>query len=203
MPGPGRPLPTGEQHPNWKGGISMDKKTYHRGYQRKYRAENPEEKERQRILRKKRIAKNPEEYRAKEAHKAQEWRKRNPEKVREGRRRYVGNHPDKVKADNKKYYQRHSERIKEHYRKKRAEIPPEKRKEFYLTQRETRLARIAGRMRQQRCELCGAMEKTVFDHDHLTGNFRGWICNRCNTVLGAVHDDVGLLNLMIKYLQER
>lgn len=40
-----------------------------------------------------------------------------------------------------------------------------------------------------------------FDHDHVTGQFRGWICANCNVALGLVNDDAGILALMIEYLQ--
>src|SRR3990167_1145705 len=48
------------------------------------------------------------------------------------------------------------------------------------------LEEIAGRTRPEICEICGAKDTICFDHDHNTGKFRGWICKRCNTVLGKV-----------------
>jgi hypothetical protein len=39
----------------------------------------------------------------------------------------------------------------------------------------------------KRCELCGKLPKSKSlhaDHDHDTGRFRGWICYRCNSMLG-------------------
>ena len=30
----------------------------------------------------------------------------------------------------------------------------------------------------------------VIDHDHDTGEFRGWLCNNCNTGLGAMGDTI-------------
>ena len=64
----------------------------------------------------------------------------------------------------------------------------------------------AGRKRPENCEICdtnaprrrsGAI---CFDHDHKTGKFRGWICQRCNSVLGMVRDDAELLVRLSKYL---
>ena len=40
------------------------------------------------------------------------------------------------------------------------------------------------------------------DHDHITGNVRALLCNRCNMVLGSVNDDVELFNKMVKYLNK-
>ena len=40
------------------------------------------------------------------------------------------------------------------------------------------------------------------DHDHETNKIRGMLCNRCNVLLGFADDDVNLLRLGIKYLNE-
>ncbi len=67
---------------------------------------------------------------------------------------------------------------------------------FYLSTKE----KIAGRKRPENCELCGAMGKICFDHDHQTGKFRGWLCVRCNLVLGMVKDNIELLEKLKQYL---
>ena len=41
----------------------------------------------------------------------------------------------------------------------------------------------------------------VLDHNHLTNNFRAWICNGCNIGLGRFNDDIKKLNNAIKYLK--
>jgi hypothetical protein len=61
--------------------------------------------------------------------------------------------------------------------------------------------KLAGRSRPEYCEICGAMGRIDFDHDHLTGIFRGWICRRCNLVLGLVKDNSELLVALSNYLQ--
>lgn len=63
-----------------------------------------------------------------------------------------------------------------------------------------RLERIAGRKKSKECEICGAMDVICFDHCHITSKFRGWICRRCNTVLGFVKDNSELLISMSNYL---
>lgn len=65
---------------------------------------------------------------------------------------------------------------------------------------------LAGRKKSERCEICGALGKDLkkglcFDHSHTTNKFRGWICQRCNLVLGHVKDDTELLIKLTKYLQ--
>ena len=74
-----------------------------------------------------------------------------------------------------------------------------------LTQKERELKnkeKIAGRKKPEQCEVCGAFGRICFDHNHETGNFRGWICQRCNTVLGFVKDDSELLTKLSKFLKD-
>jgi len=66
--------------------------------------------------------------------------------------------------------------------------------------------RIAGRKRPDLCEACGLIEtkssrSLCFDHNHITGKFRGWICHHCNLALGHTKDDSVRLLKLIKYLQ--
>ena len=46
---------------------------------------------------------------------------------------------------------------------------------------------------------CG--NKICIDHCHTTGKFRGFICNRCNTILGCAQDSIDHLVKMILYLK--
>ena len=52
------------------------------------------------------------------------------------------------------------------------------------------------------CVCCGSKDKKiVLDHDHKTGEFRGWICEPCNLGLGQLGDNLeGVLNA-VKYLE--
>lgn len=61
--------------------------------------------------------------------------------------------------------------------------------------------KIVGRKKPDACEICGAMGKIVFDHSHETEKFRGWICDRCNKVLGFAKDSPELLERLSNYLK--
>lgn len=44
-------------------------------------------------------------------------------------------------------------------------------------------------------------DEMVVDHCHKTQKVRGLLCNRCNTFLGNVNEDVNILQEAIKYLK--
>lgn len=73
---------------------------------------------------------------------------------------------------------------------------------FYLNRKREQ---EAGRPRPLVCELCSKpnqIDKPIYwDHCHATGSFRGWICHRCNTILGKVDDSPDLLRKMADYLE--
>ena len=39
------------------------------------------------------------------------------------------------------------------------------------------------------------------DHDHVTGAFRGWLCARCNRVLGALGDTAEGVRKLLRYIE--
>ena len=74
-----------------------------------------------------------------------------------------------------------------------------------LTREQSRIQKqekLAGRKRPEQCEVCGAMGDICFDHDHKTGEFREWICRRCNLLLGLAKDNSELLNALSEYLKQ-
>jgi hypothetical protein len=55
------------------------------------------------------------------------------------------------------------------------------------------------------CQICGrvpglADKGNAYDHDHSTGEFRGWLCFDCNTGLGKFKDSPALLQKAVDYL---
>ena len=52
------------------------------------------------------------------------------------------------------------------------------------------------------CECCGkpVYRNWQLDHDHDTGEFRGWLCKQCNTGLGNLGDTFESIMLAAEYL---
>ena len=74
------------------------------------------------------------------------------------------------------------------------------RRKFNLTEQEysTLITRSKGC-----CEVCNkSVDKLCIDHDHQTKKIRGLLCNNCNTSLGLMYDDVGMLQKLIQYLEQ-
>lgn len=125
------------------------------------------------------------------AAEARRWREKHPELAAEIKQRYL----NKSRAER---LPREAEAARQ--RRKADPAGQRVRYERWRTKRENTLAEIAGRPRSSECELCGEKGKIVFDHCHASGAFRGWLCDRCNKVLGLVHDSPSLLARMIDYL---
>jgi hypothetical protein len=55
---------------------------------------------------------------------------------------------------------------------------------------------------------CGVREeehgrRLCIDHDHETGEFRGWLCNNCNRAAGSVHNSSTVAIGLAAYLESR
>ena len=50
---------------------------------------------------------------------------------------------------------------------------------------------------------CGYNGELVLDHDHITGEFRGWICHDCNNALARIHDNPETARRMVEYLTKQ
>lgn len=52
-----------------------------------------------------------------------------------------------------------------------------------------------------RCAICFKPRKLVVDHNHYTNKVRGLLCGPCNLILGSIRDNVGILDMAVKYLE--
>jgi hypothetical protein len=114
-------------------------------------------------------------------------------------------HPDKVAKWTKDY--RQTEKYKEYSRKqarKNKLLHPERTLDIALKSSRKRLLPAPTRPCPDRCELCGGLPDgrvLNLDHDHKTGEFRGWLCKKCNLNLGKFGDGVAGLQQAILYLK--
>ena len=52
------------------------------------------------------------------------------------------------------------------------------------------------------CDCCGRDDqKLKLDHDHETKEFRGWLCDNCNTGIGRLGDDLEGVMKAVAYLE--
>lgn len=93
------------------------------------------------------------------------WRKANPDKEREYQRTYYEKHKAKKREANRKWHAAHPE-AKNIYQRRRLGCKNPN-----------------GKIEHGPCEICGKVCDLRYDHDHTTGEFRGWLCNNCNMKL--------------------
>jgi hypothetical protein len=136
------------------------------------------------------------------------WKKANPEKRAAYDKAYSKRHPETRKRATAKYRTSHADLIRErdreaHARMRRVNPEAEKaRTARWNAKQEAIKTAIAGRARPAVCDVCGEFNRQiVFDHCHATGGFRGWLCDRCNKVLGIVRDSPELLLALRDYLK--
>lgn len=51
-----------------------------------------------------------------------------------------------------------------------------------------------------KCQICGSIEKLHIDHCHITGNVRHLLCRTCNLGIGYLKDSPSLLRQALAYL---
>jgi hypothetical protein len=105
------------------------------------------------------------------------WQEKNKEREQERRRRY---------------YAKNKERINELTHRGRIK------RKYGLTPEEVEARKLAiGGL----CECCGEKEPTAIDHCHVSGVFRGLLCNGCNTALGMMGESVEAILALAAYAE--
>jgi hypothetical protein len=103
----------------------------------------------------------------------------------------------------KKHKQREAQR--RHYLKNPEKIKAQRRARYDpMRMRELRHGIKPPHSPGRCCDGCGtpfgSASDTHMDHDHNTGEFRGWLCMKCNRSLGYAGDNRDRLQLLINYL---
>ena len=137
------------------------------------------------------------------------WRLKNPDSRKIEAEKYRKKYPEKVAKNSKRWREKNLDANRERerlYARKIRATNPEKEKERLRRYNERQAKKRideAGREKPELCEICGLNEfRIVFDHCHAKGFFRGWICDRCNRVLGIVKDSKELLIKLKDYLEK-
>lgn len=112
------------------------------------------------------------------------WRARNPKRANEIQNEWRRSHPDRVKL----YNEKNKDIIKFSKLKRSIGVGKEE-YEFMWSQQ------------KGKCAICGnLMQPAYIDHCHETMKVRGLLCLNCNTGIGQLHHDLGILQSAIKYL---
>lgn len=140
----------------------------------------------------------PEEKRA--YHRA--WYEKNKDHARAQQRAWYAANKDRVAATRRKWYEANKEKVLAAGKAWKA-ANPEKHKES--SRRSMR--RAAGMLnptserRTGKCPVClRGPQELHCDHDHATGQIRGWLCRRCNPALGLLNDSVEAMQRAIAYI---
>lgn len=96
---------------------------------------------------------------------------------------YSKRNPDSVRLTNKKAY------LKSQYG-------------ISIEEYDAMVARAEGR-----CEICDKLESDqksplAIDHCHKTGKVRGLLCVNCNTAIGLLKEDFGIIDKLVAYLKK-
>jgi len=102
------------------------------------------------------------------------WKNRNPEKVKEYRKKYEETHREDIRNRRLKY-------------------------RYGIT---TEIFDKLKNDQNGRCAICGGLLGLKVDHNHTTGKVRGLLCNGCNRGLGFFVDNINFLESAIVYLNK-
>jgi hypothetical protein len=132
--------------------------------------------------------------RGKTAAYQQEYRLKNPERIKEYERRKYQKHKEAIKARNKDWAQRNREKVNAYQRRKWRRRQYGISEEYYQDMLEKQ---------NGRCAICGQRPKRILsvDHCHNTERIRGLLCHFCNAGLGMFKDSKALLNSAVSYLE--
>jgi len=129
-----------------------------------------------------------------------EWRNKNREHVKEYAR---------------KFRAKNAEKYRELDRIKYARDPSKKRKASLEYKRKYPESQVAWQhgisrelvvsLRASECGICGKhgtkSKPLHIDHCHLSGKVRGALCGQCNSAIGFLKDDLGLVRAAVLYLE--
>lgn len=131
-------------------------------------------------------------HREKRIQRARQWRKENPDKLREIKRRWDANNPEKLREQRRRKKPRSLEKAREASRKHLYGVTSEMFETMLVEQNHS-------------CKICGKKPRPgrtlTVDHCHETGQVRGLLCTACNVAIGQLGDNEAGLLRALNYVQ--
>lgn len=112
--------------------------------------------------------------------------------------RYTAKHPDRVKATKARNYAKNRTQKLE-YAATRREANREQIRRADRVRKG--IINPPGDVRFGECPVCLKTDHLACDHDHQTGQVRGWLCKGCNQALGRMGDTLEAAQRLVKYLE--
>lgn len=142
-----------------------------------------------------------------------EFRKKNPDIVKEKARIRYKNNTDKILDTARKWRKKNPEsvqKIRKRSYRNNIEYMKNKTRRLHILQNYNLTLNdfdVLLNSQDNKCAICESKEpkgKGNFhiDHDHQTGKVRGLLCHKCNTGIGLLNDDIALLNKALQYLEK-
>ncbi len=146
--------------------------------------------------------------------KNRQYRAENKEKVEEGRKRWIEANPEKEAKRQQergvRYRQRNPEKVKIS-QKLWYDANKDKKRGNTLKRKYNLTLDDYEKMLQEQngsCAICFVKAEEeinkilVVDHNHLTGEVRALLCNKCNTAIGLLREDLEIMQRASEYLKK-
>lgn len=118
-------------------------------------------------------------------------------------RLYAKAHPAKISLANRRW--REASQLNAAKAKKLTHVWRTKHRDYMLVEaKKWRLNKqelAAGCKKPKWCGVCRKTGRIEFDHCHVHGHFRGWLCSNCNSALSWAKDSAKILRKLAVYLE--
>jgi len=138
-----------------------------------------------------------------------EYRNRNAEKIAAYNKEYRKTHRNQLLDYGKEYYRTHKEEHKargaQYFQRNKEKMRLFHRNYYLISKFGITLEDYENMFISQNglCAICGlppTEDVLVVDHEHLSGNIRGLLCQKCNKAIGFFNDSTSILTNAIDYL---
>lgn len=136
----------------------------------------------------------------------QRWRNRNRDKLHAYDTAARAADPDKFRARERARYHANIDRRKAGQKTYRDKNRPARLQKLEKYRRLKASERAIRYNKTTHCEICGSppgKRDLHWDHDHVSGKHRGWLCFTCNVGLGAFKDNPDILRAAAVYIETR